>query len=129
MLANYRLSIVDGIVCVAMTQTDFNEPRLLTNHWPTKVREYDLAKYFGVEREAILAAKVRESFPGEYFVSIDGVYQSGCYLSLVDGSKTQSIKTDIADYPAPKNRGKRVEYRDGYWFKETAKGWKRHESM
>lgn len=136
MLLRYELSIVDGIVCVAATQTDYNAPKLITNHWPTTVNARDLANYLDIPAEQLQASVVTQSRPGEYYARnpghADGKYchgMTGAYLSLTHGARTMPVKTDVADYPAPKNRGKRVEYRDGYWWKDGAKGWKRHESF
>ena len=136
MLQKYSLSIIDGIVCVASTTTDYSAPRIITNHWPTTATARDLAAYLDVPIERLAFCTPTESRPGEFYArnpgSADGarVYgMTGAYLSLTHGSRTAPVKTGIADYPAPKNRGKRVEYRDGYWFKETAKGWKRHEAF
>lgn len=135
MLQNLRLSIVDGTVCVASTTTDWNAPRLITNHWPTTVRARDLANFLDVSELELLSATVL-SLPGEYYVKNpghrDGTHcfgMSGAYVSLTHGGRTQPVKTDLVPYPAPKNRGRKVEYRDGYWHVETAKGWKRHEVM
>ena len=136
MLSKLALSVVDGVVCVAHTQTDYNQPRLITNHWPTTVRARDLAHFLDIPLERLSAAVVTQSMPGEYYArnpgSADGAYchgMTGAYLSLTHGARTMPVKTDLAEYPAPKNRGKRTEYRDGYWFKDSAKGWKRHESL
>ena len=136
MLLAYSLSIVDGTVCVACKQTDFSAPRVFTNHWPTTVRARDLAHFLDIPQERLAECAVKESRPGEFYVTnpgnADGARcfgMTGAYVLLTHGAQTKSVKTDIADYPAPKNRGKRVEYRDGYWFKDSAKGWKRHESM
>ena len=136
MLQRIRLSVIDGVVCVAFTQTDYNAPRLITNHWPTKIKAHDLASHFDIPVERIGEANVKDCYPGEYYADNplhhDGMKAYGplgAALTLVNGAQTKSIQTDIANYPAPKNRGKRVEYRDGYWFKDSAKGWKRHESL
>ncbi len=136
MLLKYSISIVDGVVCIACTQTDYSKPNIVTNHWPTTVKARDLANYLDIPVERLSACETTQSMPGEYYArnpgSADGVYirgMTGARLSLTNGARTMPIKTDIIDYPAPKNRGKRVEYHDGYWHKETAKGWKRHESF
>ena len=136
MLQRIALSLVDGTVCVAFTQTDFNAPRLITSHWPTTVRARDLEHFLDISADRLIVATVKESRPGEYYVTNpgneDGAHSfgmTGVYLCLTHGAQTKPVKTDIADYPAPKNRGKRVEYRDGHWFKDSAKGWKRHESL
>ncbi len=136
MLTRYQVSIIDGIVCIACTSTDYNEPRLITNHWPTTVKARDLADYLGVPMLRLDASEVKESRPGEYYVrnpaNADYVAShgmTGAHVLLTEGGRTKPVRTDIADYPAPKNRGKRVEYRGGYWYKDSAKGWKRHESL
>ncbi len=136
MLASYKLSVIDGTVCIACTQTEFRAPQLITNHWPTTVRARDLAAYLDIPVERLSAAVVTQSMPGEYYARnpglTDGVYChgiTGARLSLANGGRTLPVHTDVVDYPAPKNRGKKVEYRDGYWWKDSAKGWKRHEAI
>lgn len=134
MYQRFALTIVDGIACIASTTSDFNAPRLITVHWPTTARARDVANYLDIPIERLAACTVRQSIPGEYYATNPGkddagTYchgMTGIYLSLTHGGQTQPIKTDIADFPPPRNRGKRVEYRDGQWYKETAKGWKRY---
>ena len=120
----YALADIDGVLCVTSTGAAWDKPELHTVHWPTTVRTNDLLRYCDCTLEELHTFKVKNSMPGEFWIE-DVRYHSGnrgSYISLTNGSRTQSIKLTTAPYPAPK-RAKNAKYENGAWHKQTAKGW------
>jgi len=129
MFERVSLADVDGVLCVACSVPDYCEPRIVVNHWPTRVTTRDAMRYFfdDASFDGLARLEARRTRPGEYFVGIkqpgSHVWQTGKHLELVDGGHTQSVKTDIREVKTPKTRkGTKIYWSSGAWVKHTSKG-------
>jgi hypothetical protein len=121
----FGLSVIDGLLCITSEMSGYSEPELITSHWPTTVKARDFYSFFDCTEADLATFSVRESMPGEYHVQPAKHWNFKLPLiSLVNGGRTQAIKTDIRPYDPPKTRC-RVEWDSGSWRKLTRKGWVR----
>lgn len=127
----YELADVDGTLCIKWTTTDYMEPRIIINYWPTVVRTMDALDFFLDSRDMADVAKLecRQTRPGEYFVGVKNgpeiwsTWKTGKHISLLHGGATQSIKTETREAPAPKVRkGIMLYWSGGNWVKHLKKG-------
>jgi hypothetical protein len=122
----YALADCDGVLCVTVTQTEYGQPMLCTDYWPTLARTRDFCRYHECQPEELATRfEVRRVIAGFYDVTdrTHGAWRTHYDLALVDGGKTQSIRRELSPYPPPKTRCK-TEYRDGRWHKYSkTKGW------
>ena len=129
----YRLSDVDGTLCVVCSMPMDSEPIILDNHWPTVVKTLDLLRQYFYDEwqeksnwpELLTRFTVKQSLPGEYWVEpiTRHSMQTGVYIGLTNGGRTLPVKTDRNPAPRPKTRLP-IEWQGGRWFKNTANGWK-----
>jgi hypothetical protein len=129
----YRLADVDGTLCVVCSAPDWSKPEIISNFWPTKERtRWLLRSHFDTEEAeadenwpTMLAEyAVKQSIPGEYVIEPPRRSWSvtGVYLSLVNGGRTESIKTTSQPAPRPKTRLP-LEWDQGRWWKNTKAKW------
>lgn len=125
----YWLADIDGVLCVANRQVDWSEPRYVVNYWPTKIRTRDLCASYEID-----AAKLRESF--RVTMTLQGsasctptdpglcvAWRRHFYADLVNGAKTQSIKTEFAPVPKPRvGKKSKLEWDSGRWHIWPEKG-------
>ncbi len=111
-----------GWMFICWSSTTFDKPERIKHYWPLKVRFTDFARRFNSDEEAkaILGQKVVHLGQGVFRDTIKFMT-----YRLVNGAQTQPEFTEREDVPPPKQRGKQfpLRWRDGYWQKETARGW------
>ena len=92
-------------------------------HWPTTLRSFDFLRFHEITADQLSTFSVKRSMPGEYWIEPKDMkaWQRGMYLSLIDGGRTLSVKTDKAPLPKPKTKV-RCEYESGQWWKYLASG-------
>lgn len=134
MLSNtYRLADVDGTLCVVCAMPAWSEPELIHNFWPTKTRTLDLMRtYFdppdcddkSLWAELLSHFKVVQSIPGEYAID-PGVHSRmyGNYVWLVNGGRTEPIKTEKTPAPRPRTPLE-LKWENGRYWKNMKAGWK-----
>lgn len=120
----YTLADVDGEVCVAARQTDWNEPRYVINHWPTPFGTRRLLS--DLEIDSLDQLTIVDSMPGEFVITHvrgERVYGNHLRFCLSEGGRTKSILTTFADVPRPRiGKGSKLEWLDGRWHKTSPKG-------
>lgn len=125
-ITTYFLADVDGTLCVAARQTDWNEPRYVVNHWPTHVRTRDFCAYFELTPDALReAVQVVRTMPGEYYCTVKGGnrFFDRQTLPLTNGGRTESILTTTEPVPVPRvGKGTTREWCDGRWYLYPLKG-------
>ncbi len=131
----FEAADIDGGLCVKWTTTDYSQPTIVVNYWPTAAKTLDFLRWLTQEEgswvranwDSLLASvAVSRSRPGEYYFGRKlhgGAWQSGMHLSLVDGSATRSIKTETFPAPPPKvKKGVLVYWSGGCWVKHLKSG-------
>jgi hypothetical protein len=119
----WYVSDVDGTLCIAWESTDYCEPTIVTNHWPTKISTREALRFFDVADLSTL--ECRQTMPGEYYVgtrqdATPTLWRQGQHLQLTEGARTQSIRTDKREAPRPKTRCE-CYWSDGQWIVRKAK--------
>ncbi|GHP00658.1 hypothetical protein KSF_107050 [Reticulibacter mediterranei] len=113
----------DGWLYIKSSSARLTEPKQIANWWPLQVRFADFAQRFASLDEA----RKRIGRPMVYLGS--GLYrdEEGLRYRLVNNGQTKPQFTDITDIPEPTQRGRKlpVEWRNGCWYKQTSRGWKR----
>lgn len=112
----YRLAWHDGWLCVAATDTDHSEPRIVTNYWPALRCSRD---EWSAEIGQVLGGRAGDSV---FSVKVGGWLRS---LTLKNGGQTLPIRTEIVPLPCPKvRRGIETRYRRGGWERYLkSSGW------
>lgn len=124
---SYFLSDVDGVLCVAISGTDYAEPRFTVSHYPTQWRTRDFLRAFEITADKLRGGfDVRETFPGEYAVTLrepSKLYQVSYKLSLPQGGKTLPVATTFEPAKPPRvGKGTWIEWDGGRWRIVPPKG-------
>jgi hypothetical protein len=112
----------NGWLYIKHVVSHWTKPERTSLYWPLKVRFSEFAHRFGTEEEArqFLGCQVKHLGQGVFRDSIK--FWS---YRLVDGAQTKAEFVETEEVPEPKQRGKRcpIEWRQGQWYKELARGW------
>ena len=124
MNATYSLADIDGTLCVAIASPDYNEPTIVTNYYPTPHATRDLLRFYEQSPEQLAEWEVKQSRPGEYWVSHKQAWGTGGrYIELIGGGRAMPIKGDTRPAPKPRvGKATRLEWSAGKWWKETKRG-------
>lgn len=117
---SYVLDERNGWLYVKETTTDFFEPRLIIHWWPTGQRFVTFAQWFESSTRA------REALGGVLYPTSNASYRDerGWNYRLQSGGQTKPDHTELVPIAPPKQRGRTlpVEWKNGAWYKQTARG-------
>ena len=116
----YVLDERDGWIYAKETTTDYFEPRYIIHWWPTGIRWYQFKQWFADEDHA-RAAIGRVLYPMSNTSYQD---ERGWAYRLPQGGQTKPDYTETVPIPEPKQRGRKfpIEWKNGEWWKHTARG-------
>lgn len=119
--ANLSIEIHEGRICIGYETTDYNRPEWIKLFWPTKVSARDFLNFYGCTAEDLPKFSVKQTMPGEYRVEHWDHWHNGAHVSLVNGSRTESVHMVKRPYEI-KTRCKK-EYSAGRWHVCRAGRW------
>lgn len=97
--------------------TLYNEPKTVRQIWPLGYYKFSGMSYCDLAAAIGKPARIDQGRVSVYLGN--GNYLTG---DLLNGGKTQSIKTETLDVPRPKCRTE-TRWHDGRWEKLWRKGW------
>jgi hypothetical protein len=117
----YVLDERNGWLYAKETTTDYFEPRYIIHWWQTGMHWYQFKQRFADEEHA------RAAIGGVLHPMSNTSYQDerGWTYRLPNGGQTKPEFTETVPIPEPKQRGRKspVRWHQGYWQKETTRGW------
>lgn len=118
-------SDINGVLCVQMRSTDYNNPVELIHNYPTELRTIDFMRNFSISSLNELQITNQESYGVFEFCIKNSLCGPRWKVQLKDGGKTLSIETLKTPIPCPKVKaGIMTRYYSGEWQKYLkAKGW------
>lgn len=124
------LADFEGDLCVVWESSHHSEPSLIRHYWPVQsspgvvCRTRDFLARFEVDASRLGEMPVRRSMPGEYLVQVssDAFLGRNCYLTLIEGAKTRSVRVERVPFPPP--RSSVAKYEDGSWWVRLNGRWK-----
>lgn len=124
------LADVDGTLCVAVRAPDYNEPKYVTLHFPTKCGTRDFCAFYECKPEELRERfRLVETMPGEYRITTDHgkpIFGRACEVSLVSGARTLSALATSEPVPVPRvAKSSRIIYDGGRWHIYPVKGKRR----
>ncbi len=112
-----------GWLYVKCIIANWSKPERYIHYWPIGVTMYDLGQRVGSTEEAQSRIGMKMTSRG------NGVFLDEKFLGyrLREGGQTQPEWSETEAVPPPIQRGRKlvIAWREGRWFKETSKGWKR----
>lgn len=126
----YYLADVDGALCVAVRSPNYDEPKYVTVHFPTKFRTREWCDYFECKPEELRERfRLRSTMPGEFAVTTDHgkpVFGRVYEIPLSEGARTRSVLATAEPVPVPRAaKSTKIEWQGGRWFLYPAKGKRR----
>jgi hypothetical protein len=122
---SFRLADHDGVLCVVWRSTDHFTPKQVDNYYPTIADTRSFCRYYEIDPARLAEFTVEQSGAGEYRISHAELLGRGLgsILALKEYGRTLPIHTEVLSVAPPKTK-QPVEWRNGQWWKQTARGWK-----
>lgn len=117
------LKDIDGILHIADPDYCYNKPEIYINHWSTGIKTADFIREYG-PIENIPIEPTRQ-YSGRYCFKRHYL-EPYRYIDLINGPKTESVKTEFIPVPCPKVRqGIKTRWSESrhQWEKELKTGW------